>query len=159
MSLALGELDLFQMTRCPKCSKPISGQPFLCECGYEFDGTEPPLEALTSSEIADLQSSATNTKFVWATIMGVITAFCTLGWFISYAITVSALNELGDSAPPFYPGIISLLGLVLTLPPALICTIISLILVGPRRSKLAWISLSIYFLPFIIVIILVVSKK
>ena len=147
------------MVRCPKCSKPISGQPFLCECGYEFDGTEPPLEVLTSSEIANFKTSAHNTKFVWATILGVITAFCTLGWYCSYIITILALKDIGDTAPPFYPGIISLLGLVVTLPPALICTAISLILVGPRRSKLSWISLSIYLLPFFIVIILIAFKR
>lgn len=38
---------------------------------------------------------------------------------------------------------------VLTFPPALVCTVICLILAGWRRSKLAWISFSSFAWPFI----------
>jgi hypothetical protein len=41
------------------------------------------------------------------------------------------------------PSLGILVGLV-TFPPALMATIISLLLVGPRHCKLAWISLSVY---------------
>jgi ABC-type bacteriocin/lantibiotic exporter with double-glycine peptidase domain len=39
---------------------------------------------------------------------------------------------------------------VFTLPVAIVCTIIALVLVGARQSKLAWISLGIFLLQFIL---------
>jgi len=42
--------------------------------------------------------------------------------------------------------------LVFTLPPAIICTVMTLILVGPRRGKLAWLSLCVFALPFLVAI-------
>jgi hypothetical protein len=46
--------------------------------------------------------------------------------------------------------ILILIVLFFTLPPAIICTVISLILVGPRRCKVAWISLCVFGLPFVV---------
>jgi len=64
------------------------------------------------------------------------------------------LDRIGDNdAPPFYPGIIAFIGLAATLPPAFICTAVAIILVGPRRTKPAWISLCIYFLPFVVAVV------
>ena len=95
----------------------------------------------------------------WAIGLGMITVLCTLGLFLSFVVMSFELKRVGYDAPPFYPGIIVFFALVLTLPPALICTGISLFLVGPRRSKLAWISLSIYFLPIVIGLVVHLWKK
>jgi hypothetical protein len=88
-----------------------------------------------------------------ATVLGVVTALCTAAGYLSYALTVIELGGAGFDAPPFYPGMIFVIGLILTLPPAVLCTVIALALVGPRHSKLAWISLSAYLLPLTIVFI------
>jgi hypothetical protein len=54
-----------------------------------------------------------------------------------------------ESGIPFFPGIIMVIGLVLTLPPAVVCTVIASCLVGVRGAKLAWISLCLFALPVI----------
>jgi hypothetical protein len=54
-----------------------------------------------------------------------------------------------DSDIPFFPGIVMVIGLVVTLPPAILCTVIAVFLVGFRRAKLAWISLCLFGLPVI----------
>jgi hypothetical protein len=82
----------------------------------------------------------------WATALGVVVALCAAGWFASISLTIVALKTI-DSGIPFFPGIIEVIGLVVTLPPAIICTGIALFLVGPRRAKLAWISLCLFALP------------
>ena len=75
-------------------------------------------------------------------------ALCATGWFASIAFTMRALKTT-ESGMPFFPGIIMGVGLVLTLPPAIICTLVAIILVGPRRSKLAWVSLCLFALPLL----------
>ena len=80
--------------------------------------------------------------------MGVVVALCALGWFASIAFTMVALKTI-DSDIPFFPGIIMVIGLVVTLPPAILCTVIAMFLVGPRRAKLAWMSLCLFALPVI----------
>ena len=88
-------------------------------------------------------------RLAWATGLGVVVAFCVLGWFASIAFTMVALKTV-ESGIPFFPGIIMVIGLVLTLPPAILCTVIALYLVGFRRAKLAWISLCLFALPVIL---------
>jgi len=79
--------------------------------------------------------------------LGLGTAACSLLWCLSLALTISELHRIGDGpAPPFYPGIIFLVGAVLTLPPGLVCTLSAILLVGFWRCKLAWLSL-LSFLP------------
>ena len=99
------------------------------------------------------QPSISSARCVWALGLGVVTALCTVGLFLSLLVTGLELRRVGYDAPPFYPGIISLVGILVTLPPALICTAIALFLAGPRRSKLAWVSLCLYFLPFAIALL------
>jgi hypothetical protein len=49
-----------------------------------------------------------------------------------------------------YDGPVLGVGVVcLTLPTVLLCAIAATVLAGFRRSKLAWISLSVYFLPLV----------
>jgi len=66
-----------------------------------------------------------------------VVALCAAGWFASIAFTMAALKTV-DSGMPFFPGIIMAIGLAITLPPAIICTVIAVFLVGLRRAKLAW---------------------
>jgi len=87
-------------------------------------------------------------KRAWATGLGVVVALCAAGWFASIVLTMVALKTV-DSGIPFFPGIIMVVGLVVTFPPAVICTVIALFLVGPRRAKLAWMSLCLFALPVI----------
>ena len=81
--------------------------------------------------------------------LGVITLLCGVLLYLSFAfVTWQAVT--GIYAGPF----IVFYVLFLTAPLAIICTVISLILAGPRHCKLAWISLCLYPLFFIIVFIL-----
>ena len=84
----------------------------------------------------------------WATGLGVVVALCAAGWFASIAFTMVALKTV-DSGIPFFPGIIMVIGLAVTLPLAILCTVIAVFLVGPRRAKLAWMSLCLFALPVI----------
>ena len=81
----------------------------------------------------------------WAKGLGVVVALCACGWFASIAFTM-ALKTI-DSEIPFSPAIIMVIGLIVTLPPAILCTVIAIFLVGPRRAKLAWLSLCLFLLP------------
>jgi hypothetical protein len=78
-----------------------------------------------------------------ATALGVITLLCAILFYLSFGFVMLqwAGGAYAGAALPF-------IVLVFTLPPAIICTIISLFLVGPRRCKLAWISLCLYPLFF-----------
>ena len=82
----------------------------------------------------------------WAKGLSVVVALCAFGWFASIAFTMVALKTI-ESDIPFFPGIIMVIGLVVTLPPAVLCTVIAMFLVGPRRAKLAWISLGLFLIP------------
>ena len=77
-----------------------------------------------------------------------VVALCAAGWFASIVFTMVALKTV-DSGIPFFPGIIMVIGLVVTLPPAILCTVIAVVLVGLRRAKFAWISLRLFALPVI----------
>jgi hypothetical protein len=85
-----------------------------------------------------------------ATALGVITLLCAVLFYLSFGfVTLQAIGGVYDGP------ILVFIVLFLTLPPAIICTIISLILVGPRWCKLAWISLCSYPLFFIVLLIIV----
>jgi len=93
-----------------------------------------------------------------ANLLGLVVALCTMGWFLSIALTVFAVMTV-DSGVPFFPGIIEASGLVVTLPPALLCTGAAMALVGAKRSRLAWISLCIYALPLVWVIAVIIFRS
>jgi hypothetical protein len=81
------------------------------------------------------------------TIFGVITLLCAILFFLSF------LFVMWQAVAGVYDGAILLfVVLFLTLPPAILCTVVSLILVGPRQCKLAWVSLCMFVLPFLIAI-------
>jgi len=94
----------------------------------------------------------------WATVLGVVVALCAAGWFASIALAIVAVKTI-DSGIPFFPGIIEVIGLVVTLPPALVCTGIALFLVGPCRAKLALISLCLFALPVLCGIAMGICRK
>jgi hypothetical protein len=94
----------------------------------------------------------------WATALGVVVALCAAGWFASIGFTMVAVKTT-DSGIPFFPGIITVIGLVVTLPPAIVCTSVALFLVGPRRSRLAWVSLCLFLLPVLCGVGIGVWKK
>ena len=85
-------------------------------------------------------------RHAWAKGLGVVVALCAFGWFASIGFTMVALRTI-ESDIPFFPGIIIVVGLLVTLPPAIVCTVIAMILVGPRGAKLAWMSLCLFLLP------------
>jgi hypothetical protein len=85
-------------------------------------------------------------RIAWAKGLGVLVILCAFGWFASIAFTMIALKTI-DSDIPFFPGIIMVGGLVVTLPPAILCTLIAMFLVGPRRARFAWLSLCLFLLP------------
>jgi hypothetical protein len=87
------------------------------------------------------------TKRFFAKALGIITMLCAALFFLSFVFVF--LQVAGG----VYDGpILIFVVLFLTGPPAIVCTIISLILVGPRRCKLAWISLCSFVVPFVLCI-------
>jgi hypothetical protein len=86
-----------------------------------------------------------------ATVLGVITLACAVLFYLSFGFVMLqwAGGAYAGAALPF-------IILVLTFPPAIIRTIISLFLVGPRRCKLAWISWCLYPLFFIFALIVAI---
>ena len=85
------------------------------------------------------------TRRLIAVALGVVTVLCTLLWLLTFGLIV-AQSVAGVYESP----VLGIAILVLTFPPALLCTIIAMLLVGPRRCKLAWISLCIYIAPLVI---------
>ena len=65
--------------------------------------------------------------------------------FLTFAI---AIGQIFLRKGP--PSVSSFMVTAFTLPVAIVCTIIALFLVGARRSKLAWISLGIFALQYIL---------
>jgi hypothetical protein len=80
-----------------------------------------------------------------AVALGVVTLLCTLLWLLTLGFVTAQCVAGVYNGPELGVGI-----LVLTFPPTLLCTIIALFLVGPRRCKLAWISLCVYIAPIVI---------
>lgn len=86
-----------------------------------------------------------------ATRLGVITLLCVILFYLSFAFV------MWQTVAGIYDGpILVFVTLFLTAPLAIICTVISLMLVGPRRCKLAWISLCAYPLFFILALIIAI---
>jgi hypothetical protein len=79
----------------------------------------------------------------FALASGVGTALCATLFSLTYAF-VAAQVFAGVYDNPLLLIIIT----AFTLPPAIVCTGIAMLLVGPRYCKLAWISLSLFVIPF-----------
>jgi hypothetical protein len=95
------------------------------------------------------QTQVSPKRLLVATFLGVITLLCVVLFYLSYGfVTWQVVAGVYDSP------ILLLATLLFTAVPAIICTVISLILVGPQRCKLAWISLCMYPLFFILMFIL-----
>ena len=96
--------------------------------------------------ISDTQVSRTRKLVV--TALGIVTLLCAVLYFLSFVL------GMWQAVAGFYDGPPILFWVVLffTLPTAIICTVISLILVGPRRGKIAWISPCVFALPVLVAI-------
>ena len=92
------------------------------------------------------ETSINPKRHAWAKGLGVVVALWAFGWFAWIAFTLIALKTF-DSDIALFPGFFMVIGLVVTLPPAILCTVIAMFLVGPRRAKFAWISLCLFLLP------------
>jgi len=86
-----------------------------------------------------------------ATCLDVITLFCVLLFYLIFAFV------MWQAVAGVYSGpILVFVALFLTAPPAIISTVISLMLVGPQRCKLAWVSLCMYPAFFILLLIVAI---
>jgi hypothetical protein len=95
---------------------------------------------------SDTQVSRTRTFVV--TALGIATLLCATLYFLSFVLGMwQAVAGVYDGPP-----IVFWVVLFFTLPTAIICTVISLVLVGPRRGRLAWVSLCVFALPFLVAI-------
>jgi hypothetical protein len=83
-----------------------------------------------------------------AVALGIVSLLCAVLFYLSFAFV------MWQSIAGVYDGpILVFVALFFTLPPSIVCTVIALFLVGPRRCKLAWMSLCSYPLFFILVLI------
>lgn len=76
--------------------------------------------------------------------MSIVTVLCAGVYWLAYAFVAAQVYAGVYGGPELL-----IAATILTLVPALICTSIALILVGPRRCKLAWLSLSSFALPYV----------
>lgn len=88
-----------------------------------------------------------STRRVIAVTLGVVALLCTLPWLLTNALVVAQ-----QIAGVYDSPILLIVVFIPTFPPVVLCTFFALMLVGPGRCKLAWISLFLYLLPFIILI-------
>src|SRR5713101_9710228 len=94
---------------------------------------------------SDTQVSRTRKLVV--TVLGIVTLLCAFLYFLRFVLlTWQAVAGVYGSPVLFF------VVLFFTLPTAIICTVISLIVAAPRPCKLAWISLGMFALPFVIAI-------
>jgi len=87
-------------------------------------------------------------KKITAAVLSVGSLLCAILFHLSFALV------MWQSIGGVYEGpILVFVALFFTLPPAIFFTAVALFLVGPRRCKLAWISLCSYPLFFIVLLI------
>jgi hypothetical protein len=76
--------------------------------------------------------------------LSVITLLCALLYWLAYAFVTAQVYAGVYGGPELLIAVT-----VLTLPPAIVCTVIAMVLVGPLRCKLSWISLSSFGWPYV----------
>ncbi len=81
---------------------------------------------------------------IFAIGLSVVTLKCALLYWLGYAFVTAQIYAGVYGGPELLIAVT-----FVTLPPALLCTVVALILVGWRRCKLAWISLSLFAWPYI----------
>jgi uncharacterized membrane protein (DUF485 family) len=99
-----------------------------------------------SAVLPPLPPSATRRSFAIA--LSIITLLCALLYWLVLAFITAQIHAGVYGGPE-----LGIAATILMLPPAAICTIIALILVGWRRCKLAWISLSSFAWPYVALLI------
>ena len=95
------------------------------------------------SSLHPVQSPSSTQRYI-ALGLSVVTLLCALLYWLIYAF-VAAQAYAGVYNGP----LLLMIGTIVTLPPAFVCTGIAMILVGWPRSKLAWILLSSFAWPYI----------
>jgi hypothetical protein len=92
--------------------------------------------------------SPSSTRRYFAIGLSIVTLLCALLYWLVYAfVAAQAYASVYDG-----PALL-IIGTIITLAPALVCTVIAIILVGWRRSKLAWISLSSFAWPYVALLV------
>ena len=86
-----------------------------------------------------------------ALALSIITLLCAILFYLSIAfVTLQAIGGVYDGP------ILALVALFFSLPTAIVCTVIALVLVGHRECKIALISLCSYPLFFILALIMAI---
>ena len=88
-------------------------------------------------------------KRIFVGFLSACVVICTLLW-----LAISGLVILQIIGRVYEGGELVFAGIIITAPPVFIFTTIALLLVGPKRCKIAWISALLYFSPVIIASIL-----
>lgn len=94
--------------------------------------------------LMNAQTQASSKKQSFAAGARMTAIVCAALSFLSFTLSVGQIF-FGRT-----PSISAFAIMLCMLPVAIVCTIIALILVGPRQRKLAWISLGVFLLQFII---------
>jgi glucan phosphoethanolaminetransferase (alkaline phosphatase superfamily) len=94
----------------------------------------------------------------WALALSVVSFLCAAVFLLAVAF-----NCWQASAGVYNGPLLALVAALFTFPVALLCTLVSVVLVGARHCKLAWLSLSSYSLPIVLAIVAAawehISKK
>jgi hypothetical protein len=103
-------------------------------------------------------NTASATRRGWALALSLVSFLCAAVFLMAVAFSC------WQAGAGVYDGpLLAIVAAFFTFPLALLCTIISVVLIGARNCKLAWLSLSGYTVPIILAIIAAVwehiSKK
>jgi hypothetical protein len=88
-------------------------------------------------------------KLISAKILGGIVALFTALWLLIILFVI--LQMIGGV---YEGGELVFVGVFLTAPPVFICSILAMILVGPKRCKMAWLSALLWLAPWVVSIII-----
>jgi hypothetical protein len=89
-----------------------------------------------------------STRRYFAIGLSITTLFCALLYWLVYAFVTAQVFAGVYDGP-----VLLIIATIITFPPALLCTVITMILVGWRRCKLAWISLSSFAWPYVALLV------
>ena len=93
-------------------------------------------------------------RLIAARFLGVLSASCATLWILTCTFIIY------QAVAGFYDGpALGVVVLIFTFAPACVATLVSLMLVGSRHSKLAWVSLCIYPLSFIAALITTIADQ
>ena|ERR1039457_3726996 len=103
-------------------------------------------------------NTASATRRGWALALSLVSFLCAAVFLMAVAF-----NCWQASAGVYEGPLLAIVAAFFTFPVALLCTVVSVVLVGARNCKLAWLSLSGYTLPIALAIVAAawehISKK